>query len=243
MAKTRLSAAVLIFIFVISLVFAILSLTIFSTEEQKPNTSDPIITENSRTSPTPTAPPSTFSPSKMKSTSPTFNPSSIPSALQIVSTRTLLPTSKQSEYASDFQSYHPSVTDNSSPSLSKRDPPSLLPSKRPSDVLPSNPSGCRRATGSNLGCKHVSFYAIADVPYTDKERAELPGQILSIPDNADFLIHLGDIRSARDGEDCKLGDFRSIADTLKRSSVPVFLVMGGEYINLAFLAIVTSMPF
>jgi hypothetical protein len=48
------------------------------------------------------------------------------------------------------------------------------------------------------------------------------------PDNAEFLIHLGDIRSAQKENACVLSDYQDIATVLKLSRVPVFLVPGGK---------------
>ena len=66
------------------------------------------------------------------------------------------------------------------------------------------------------------------MPYTDVDVRALPTQILSLPDNAEFLIHLGDIRSAQKEDACVLSDYQNVAAILKLSRVPVFLVPGGK---------------
>lgn len=72
------------------------------------------------------------------------------------------------------------------------------------------------------------FYAIADVPYNETETAELPGRIAAIPGDAEFLIHLGDIRSAKEGSLCTQAEYQAVALMLKASKVPVFIILGGS---------------
>lgn len=175
--------------------------------------------------------------SERPSTEPSLDALSVPDKLQIVLTQTSLPTSEQNQ--GDPQNHQtPIVTHCSLPSVTQSDRPttglSTIPSQLPSSYSLKS-SGCRRSTLSALECAHALFCTIADVPHTDAERAKLPNQISSIPDNVDFLIHLGDIQSAWDGEECQLGDHGAMADTLKLSRVPVFVVMGGECNHAACL--------
>ena len=71
------------------------------------------------------------------------------------------------------------------------------------------------------------FYAIGDVPYTDRQATTLRQQVIDLPRDANFLLHVGDIRSARDGRRCRKEEFIAVSDILKESAVPVFLVIGG----------------
>lgn len=160
---------------------------------------------------------------------------------------TQLPSMEPSVFPSDNPTTFPStMTDEPSHRPSNRETvastfPSELPTKSPSlnptlevSVAPStsnttSSSGCRRSQESDSAvCRITIFYAIADVPYSNEETLALPGQILSLPDNAEFLIHLGDIRSARAENECNLVEFEDIAATLKLSKVPVFIVVGGK---------------
>jgi hypothetical protein len=77
-------------------------------------------------------------------------------------------------------------------------------------------------------CPLIHFYAIADVPYNETETAELPGQIAAIPEDAEFLIHLGDIRSAKEGFLCTQAEYQAVASMLTASKVPVFIILGGS---------------
>lgn len=74
----------------------------------------------------------------------------------------------------------------------------------------------------------TTFYAIADVPYDLVEMTTLPTQLQSIPSDAEFVIHLGDIRKGSERMDCKSDEFGSVAETLRLSRAPVFIVLGGK---------------
>jgi hypothetical protein len=72
------------------------------------------------------------------------------------------------------------------------------------------------------------FYAIGDVPYTQRETTELITQIEELEDDAEFLIHVGDIRNARNKTECTIQQYYEVADILNKSHAPVFIVLGGE---------------
>jgi hypothetical protein len=76
----------------------------------------------------------------------------------------------------------------------------------------------------------VSFGAVADAPNSQKQRERLFDQLLDLDGSLDFLVHVGDIRTAEEqnGErpECMLEDYKSAAQILRRSPVPVFIVIG-----------------
>ena len=74
----------------------------------------------------------------------------------------------------------------------------------------------------------TTFYAVADAPYNETEAAELAVQIQSLPSDAEFLMHLGDIRSAASGAACQLSEYTEVAMILRQSAVPVFIIKGGK---------------
>jgi len=76
----------------------------------------------------------------------------------------------------------------------------------------------------------ATFYAIADVPYNDSEAEELKRQMKAMKDDADFLIHLGDIR-LNNGKACNSEEYSSVASILALSPIPVFLVPGDNEIS------------
>lgn len=74
----------------------------------------------------------------------------------------------------------------------------------------------------------VTFYAMADAPYTDHERENImPYQINNLSSSADFLIHLGDLQYAGDG--CQEYAYQAASDILKQSTIPVFVIPGGKF--------------
>lgn len=75
----------------------------------------------------------------------------------------------------------------------------------------------------------TSFWAIADVPYSVRDRLILNRQMQTLESNVDFLVHLGDIKS----EKTLCGQtVLNQADTLLRQSpVPVFIIVGDNEYN------------
>eukprot|EP00567_Pseudictyota_dubia_P011640 CAMPEP_0197450904 /NCGR_PEP_ID=MMETSP1175-20131217/27006_1 /TAXON_ID=1003142 /ORGANISM="Triceratium dubium, Strain CCMP147" /LENGTH=293 /DNA_ID=CAMNT_0042983453 /DNA_START=22 /DNA_END=900 /DNA_ORIENTATION=+ len=81
--------------------------------------------------------------------------------------------------------------------------------------------------------KPVSFYAMGDAPYTSSERSRFPDQVKNIPNDAEFMIHLGDMKGV---DECQSdGPYRLVSDAfLKHSNMPVFLVPGdNDYYDCA----------
>jgi Calcineurin-like phosphoesterase len=74
------------------------------------------------------------------------------------------------------------------------------------------------------------FYAIGDTPYTAEQAVELQVQLLNIPDDAEFLIHVGDIFFKR-GNTCLEQDYIDVATMLKTSKVPVYIILGDNEYN------------
>ena len=73
----------------------------------------------------------------------------------------------------------------------------------------------------------ITFYAMADAPYTDHEREDImPYQIRNLSRSAEFLIHLGDLQYAAEG--CQEHSYQAASDILKQSSIPVFVIPGGK---------------
>ena len=129
--------------------------------------------------------------------------------------------------SSPSSSSSPSTTPSDEPSFSlyPSSLPSILPSMLPSEMPTTTP------TASPTGpIYRTSFYAIADVPYSEEERGVLLTQISALNGSAvDFLIHLGDIK---DGEtDCTQEVIDELDEILKLAPVPVFLVVGDNEFN------------
>lgn len=78
----------------------------------------------------------------------------------------------------------------------------------------------------------VTFYAMGDVPYAPAEDVLLPKQIAELPDDADFVIHVGDIK--RGLPLCTEGVYQKVARMLGESAVPVFIIPGDNEWNDCF---------
>eukprot|EP00984_Skeletonema_dohrnii_P018075 scaffold8351_cov93-Skeletonema_dohrnii-CCMP3373.AAC.9 len=74
----------------------------------------------------------------------------------------------------------------------------------------------------------ITFYAMADAPYTDHERENImPYQIKNLSSSADFLVHLGDLQDAADG--CQESAYQAASAILRENTIPVFVIPGGEF--------------
>lgn len=114
------------------------------------------------------------------------------------------------------------------PTVSPTDSPTKLttnePTGRPTTAAPTG----EIVVGVQDSSNEARFYAIGDVPYTTGEATVLEEQINKLPSDAEFLIHVGDIRSARDGRPCAIEEYHNVASILNQSHTPVFMVMGGK---------------
>ena len=75
----------------------------------------------------------------------------------------------------------------------------------------------------------VTFFAMGDVPYAPKEDKLLPKQIAELPREAEFVIHLGDIKSGATA--CNEAVYNKVSGMLARSTAPVFIVPGDNEWN------------
>jgi predicted phosphodiesterase len=72
----------------------------------------------------------------------------------------------------------------------------------------------------------ITFFAIGDAPYYEEQAKNLAIQMQNIPADADFIIHIGDMRNASIDYTCRRSEYEDVADTLKLSPIPVFIVLG-----------------
>lgn len=77
----------------------------------------------------------------------------------------------------------------------------------------------------------TTFLVIGDIPYNIQEEATLKKHIANIPDDMEFLIHVGDIRNGSTRTDCTLEEFQNVANMLLKSLIPVFIVPGDNEYN------------
>ena len=75
----------------------------------------------------------------------------------------------------------------------------------------------------------VTFYAMGDVPYAPEEDVLLPKQIADLPGDAEFVIHVGDIK--RGLPLCTESVYEKVAGMLGKSAAPVFIIPGDNEWN------------
>jgi hypothetical protein len=75
----------------------------------------------------------------------------------------------------------------------------------------------------------VTFYAMGDVPYAPEEDLRLPRQISELPKNAEFVIHVGDIKTGM--TPCDEAVYNKVFGMLSQSAAPVFIVPGDNEWN------------
>jgi hypothetical protein len=88
--------------------------------------------------------------------------------------------------------------------------------------------GSRSAVGDDPKTL-VRFCAMGDVPYADVEDKLLPRQISELPRNAEFVIHVGDIKSG--ATPCDEAVYNKVFGMLSQSVPPVFIVPGDNEWN------------
>jgi hypothetical protein len=87
-------------------------------------------------------------------------------------------------------------------------------------------------TASNaraLAKKSVTFAVMGDVPYAPKEFELLERQISAIPDEVEFVFHVGDIKSGT--VPCTEDIYQRVAKVLSASKKPLFIIPGDNEWN------------
>ncbi|CAJ1963253.1 unnamed protein product [Cylindrotheca closterium] len=130
--------------------------------------------------------------------------------------------------ATAFPSTNPVESQTYSPSIQQVQSPTSSPSTNPVESQTESPSTQLVVEEDTLT---ATFYVIGDLPYNDRERTRLIEHVNNLPDDAEFLVHVGDIRDAESKTDCLLSEFDDVGDILKNSKVPVFIVPGDNEYN------------
>lgn len=79
------------------------------------------------------------------------------------------------------------------------------------------------------GIVRVTFAAMGDVPYSKNEADRFEEQVTELPEEAEFLIHVGDIK--RGFFPCLESAYISVAETLRLCKAPVFIIPGDNEWN------------
>ena len=79
----------------------------------------------------------------------------------------------------------------------------------------------------------ATFYVIGDVPYNNSQAQDLKVQMQQIPSDAEFVVHVGDIRFAGVDLPCQRQEYTSVASTMRLSppNAPVFMLLGDNDYN------------
>lgn len=75
----------------------------------------------------------------------------------------------------------------------------------------------------------VTFAAMGDVPYSPEEYELLPKQIAEIPAEAQFVVHVGDIKTGKTL--CEESIYENVAAILAKSTKPLFIIPGDNEWN------------
>lgn len=81
----------------------------------------------------------------------------------------------------------------------------------------------------NPGKTKVVFCAMGDVPYSSAEDVLLPKQVAALPSEAEFVIHVGDIKAGKDT--CNEDVYVKVSGMLSKSKPPVFIIPGDNEWN------------
>ena len=139
------------------------------------------------------------------------------------------------------------VTATQSPSRALTNKPTRTPSTYPT-VDPTHlpvtykPSKRVQAHSKKHAESDIVFYVIGDAPYKVSELDPItgfPGQVRGIPNDAEFVVHVGDILSAKESE-CHVSWYQQVSYILRSSNAPVFITPGdndwlGKYRDYVFI--------
>jgi len=92
--------------------------------------------------------------------------------------------------------------------------------------LPTTPASIVKFTA-----QITTLCVIGDVPYTNQQAKDLKRQIMELPKDCEFLVHVGDLRYAGTNRPCRRNDYSSVASTLQLSHAPVFVLLGDNDYN------------
>ncbi len=83
--------------------------------------------------------------------------------------------------------------------------------------------------GPNDRTAQVMFCAMGDVPYASAEDVLLPKQIAGLPQDAEFVIHVGDIKGGQ--PPCHEAVYVKVSGMLRKSEPPVLIIPGDNEWN------------
>lgn len=155
------------------------------------------------------------------------NDESSPTVSPSTSNRTTSnPTTSSTTLNQPTQQPQPTKTPTAKPTEIATLVPTKTPTLEPTKGQTTPPTLAPTLSNPNLDTSEARFYVIGDVPYTTEERKLLESQVLDLKNDAEYLFHVGDLRSAQGSPKCKEKEYQQIADILKQSAAPVFVIPG-----------------
>jgi hypothetical protein len=102
-------------------------------------------------------------------------------------------------------------------------PTSNLPlSYIPTTIIPTGPTMLPTTYVDSIT---TVLYIIGDIPYSTDQAQTLKEWMQQLPSDAEFVIHVGDIRTGRNKkQNCKEYEYNDVANILKLSHAPVFVL-------------------
>jgi hypothetical protein len=103
--------------------------------------------------------------------------------------------------------------------------PTEEPTRQRSTSLPTRPPVLQRPVpASNPAI--ITFYVHADIPYNDSQAIVLEQQMNAVPDDAEFVVFIGDMRSAAPDKVCVKEEYEEVGALFRLSGAPVFSLVG-----------------
>lgn len=96
--------------------------------------------------------------------------------------------------------------------------------------LVSTPTAAQDAAPAEKPKTLVTFSAMGDIPYDPPEEEILKSQIAELPNEAEFVIHVGDIKRGK-SVPCEEPVYAKVAGLLAASAKPVFIIPGDNEWN------------
>lgn len=96
-------------------------------------------------------------------------------------------------------------------------------------VVTNTPSKARVPTISPTADAQLhttTFYAHGDIPYNSTQVGILERQMREVPDDAEFVIHVGDLRNASSDRKCVIEEYEEVSALMQLSRAPVFVLIG-----------------
>ena len=115
----------------------------------------------------------------------------------------------------------PKINSTPAPTLSPMSPPSTSPTLLPTTLPPTRFPTTLRPTSAPTRTS-ITFYVLGDIPYDYDEELILSEQI---PDDAEFVFHVGDIMRPKRTY-CMDSAYARVKEILLQSKVPVFITLG-----------------